>query len=66
MMSYMVSAAWSHLVSSPCYTIHGQYCGAIMSGHITIVAMFRSGQLGLCCTVEPTVETCLQALQAPR
>jgi hypothetical protein len=52
-MSSTVSAAWSHPVSSPCYTEHGQRCGAILSGHITTVAMSRSGQLGLCCTVEP-------------
>jgi hypothetical protein len=53
MMSYMASAAWSHHVSSPCYTEHGQRCGVVLSGHITTVAMSRSGQLGLCCTVEP-------------
>jgi hypothetical protein len=52
MMSYTTSAAWSHPVSSPCYTEYGQRCGAIMLGHITTVAMSRSGQLGLRCTVE--------------
>jgi hypothetical protein len=52
MISCPASAAWSHLVSSPCYTEHGQHCGVILSGHITTVAMSRSGQLGLCCTVE--------------
>jgi hypothetical protein len=51
-MSYMMSAAWSHHVSLPCYTKHGQRCDAILSGHITTVAMSRSGQLDLCCTVE--------------
>jgi hypothetical protein len=53
MMSYTTSAAWSHHVSSPCYTEHGQRCGAILSGRITTIVMFRSGQLGLRCTVEP-------------
>jgi hypothetical protein len=53
MMSCMTSAAWSRHVSSPCYTEYGQCCGAVLSGHITTVAMSRSDQLGLCCTVEP-------------
>jgi hypothetical protein len=53
MMSCMMSAVWSCPVSSPCYTEHGQRCGAVLSGRITTVAMSRSGQLGLCCTVEP-------------
>jgi hypothetical protein len=53
MMSYMASAAWSHPVSSPCYTEHGQRYGAVLSSRITTVAMSRSGQLGLRCTVEP-------------
>jgi hypothetical protein len=53
MMSCTASAAWSRLVSSPCYTEHGQRCGAVLSGRITTVAMSRSGQLGLRCTVEP-------------
>jgi hypothetical protein len=52
-MSCTASAAWSHPVSSPCYTEHDQRCGAVMSGHIITVAMSRSGQLGLRCTVEP-------------
>jgi hypothetical protein len=53
MMSCTMSAAWSHCVSSPCYTRHGQRCGAILSDHITTVAISRSGQLDLRCTVEP-------------
>jgi hypothetical protein len=53
MMSCMTSTAWSCSVSSPCCTKHGQRRGAFLSGRITIVAMFRSGQLGRCCTVEP-------------
>jgi hypothetical protein len=53
MMSSTASAAWSRHVSSPCYTEHGQRCGTVLSGHITTVAMPRSGQLGLRCTVEP-------------
>jgi hypothetical protein len=52
MMSCTTSAAWSRLVSSPCYNEHGQRCGAILSGRITTIAMFKSGQLELCCTVE--------------
>jgi hypothetical protein len=53
MMSYTASAAWSRPVSSPCYNEHGPRCAAVMSGCITTVAMSRSGQLGLRCTVEP-------------
>jgi hypothetical protein len=53
MMSYTTSAACSRPVSSPCYTEYGQRCGAILSGRITTVAMSRSGQLGLHCTVVP-------------
>jgi hypothetical protein len=52
MMSYTTSAAWSRHVSSPCYTEHSQRCGAVLSDSITTVAMYRSGQLELCCTVE--------------
>jgi hypothetical protein len=52
-MSYTTSAAWSRHVSSPCYTEHGQCCGAVLSNHITTVTMSRSDQLGLCCTIEP-------------
>jgi hypothetical protein len=66
MMSYTASAAWSHHVSSPCYTEHGQRCGAILSGRITTVAMSRSGQLGLCCTIEPNCNGMSARLQAPR
>jgi hypothetical protein len=43
---------WSRPVSSPCYTEYDQHCGAVLSGRITTVAMSRSGQLGLRCTVE--------------
>jgi hypothetical protein len=53
MMSCTASAAWSQSVSSPCYTEPGSFCGAILSGRITTVAISRSGQLGLRCTVEP-------------
>jgi hypothetical protein len=53
MMSYTESVAWSRPVSSPSYTEHGQRYGAVLSGRITTVAMSRSGQLGLHCTVEP-------------
>jgi hypothetical protein len=53
MMSCSASAAWSRHISSSCYTEHGQRCDAVLSGRITTVAMSRSGQLGLRCTVEP-------------
>jgi hypothetical protein len=53
MMSHTASTAWSRPVSSPCYTEHGQCCGTILSGRITTVVMFKSGQVGMCCTVEP-------------
>jgi hypothetical protein len=53
MMSCSVSAAWSRYVSLPCYTEHGQCCGAVLSGRIPTVAMFRSDRLGIRCTVEP-------------
>jgi hypothetical protein len=53
MMSCTTLVAWSHPVSSPYYTEHGQRCGAILSSRITTVAMSRSGQLNLRCTVEP-------------
>jgi hypothetical protein len=52
MMSCTMSTAWSRPVSSPCYTEHGQCCGAVLAGRITTVAMSRSGQLGLRCTIE--------------
>jgi hypothetical protein len=54
MMSYTTSAAWSRPASSPCYTEHGQCCGAVLSDRIATVAMSRSGQLGLRCTIEPS------------
>jgi hypothetical protein len=53
MISYTTSAAWSHPVSSPCCTEYGQRRGAVLSGHITTVAMSRSDQLGRRCTIEP-------------
>jgi hypothetical protein len=53
MMSCTASAAWSRHVSSPCYTEHGQRCGAVLTGRITTIAMSRSDQLDLRCTVEP-------------
>jgi hypothetical protein len=51
-MSCTASAALSRHVSSPCYTEHGQRCSAVLSGRITTVAMYRSGQLVRRCTVE--------------
>jgi hypothetical protein len=52
MMSCTTSAAWSRPVLSLCCTEHGLYHGAVLSGRITSVAMFRNGQLGQHCTVE--------------
>jgi hypothetical protein len=52
MISCPMSTALSRHVSSPYYTEHGQCCGAVLSDRITTVAISRSGQLGLCCTVE--------------
>jgi hypothetical protein len=53
MMSCTASTTWSCHVFSPCYTEHDQCCGAVLSGRITTVAISRSGQLGLRCTIEP-------------
>jgi hypothetical protein len=69
MMSCTASAAWSHPVSSPCYTEHDQRCCIILSGRITTIAMSRSGQLGLRCTVEPNCSglyLCLTGTSATR
>jgi hypothetical protein len=52
MMSCTASAAWSRPVFSPCYTEHDHRCDAVLSGRIIAVAMSRSDQLGLRCTVE--------------
>jgi hypothetical protein len=51
MMSCTASAAWSRPVLSFCYTEHGPSRGVVLSGHITAVAMSRSGQLDRRCTV---------------
>jgi hypothetical protein len=53
MMSCPASAAWSHLVLSLYCTEPSPSRGAALLGCITTVAMSRSGQLGLYCTVEP-------------
>jgi hypothetical protein len=53
MMSYPASAVWSHVVLSLCCTDPDPFCGAVMLSRITTVTMPRSGQLGLCCTIEP-------------
>jgi hypothetical protein len=62
-MSCTASTAWSRPVLSLCCTEPGPSRGAVMSGRITTVAMSRSGQLGLRCTVEPNY-TGLYALLA--
>jgi hypothetical protein len=46
MMSYTVSVAWSRPVLSLCCIEYGLSHNAVLSGHITTVAMSRSGQLG--------------------
>jgi hypothetical protein len=53
MMTCPASAAWSHLVLLLCCTEPGSSHGIVLSGRITTVAMSRSGQLGLRCTIEP-------------
>jgi hypothetical protein len=59
MMSYTTSAARSHLRRQQCGVIlsyrsaalnMAQRRGVVLPGHITTVAMFRSGQLSRCCT----------------
>jgi hypothetical protein len=52
MTSYTASSAWSRPISSPCCSEHGQRRGALLSGRITTVAIFRSSQLGRYCTIE--------------
>jgi hypothetical protein len=69
MMSYTTLAASSRPIFSHCYTEHSQRCGAVLSGCITTVAIFRSGQLGLCCTVEPNcsgLSACLAVTSVTR
>jgi hypothetical protein len=46
MISCTTSAAWSRPVLSLYCTEHGPSRGAVLLGHISIVAMSRSGQLG--------------------
>jgi hypothetical protein len=50
MMSCPVSVAWSHPILSLCCTEHGSSHDVILSGHIIVVAMSMSGQLGRRCT----------------
>jgi hypothetical protein len=65
MMSCTASAVWSRHVLSLCCTEHVPSRGAVLSGDITTVVMFRSGQLGRCCTIEPHCSG-LHVLQALR
>jgi hypothetical protein len=53
MASCITSGVWSRLVLSFCCTEPVSSHGAVLSGRITTVAMSKSGQLGLRCTVEP-------------
>jgi hypothetical protein len=69
MMPCTMSATWSHHVSSPCYTEHGQRRGAVLTGHITIVVMSTSGQMDMHCTVEPNcsgMSVCLACASVTR
>jgi hypothetical protein len=66
MISYTTSTAWSRLVLSLCCTEPGLSRGAILSSRIPTIAMSRSGQLGLHCTIEPTVAARPHVLQTPR
>jgi hypothetical protein len=52
MMSCTTLAAWNRPVLSLCCTEHGSSRSAILSGHITTVAMSRSDQVGQRCTIE--------------
>jgi hypothetical protein len=52
MMSYTTSPAWNHPIFLFCCTEHDPSRDVVLSGHITTVAMSRSGQLGRCCTIE--------------
>jgi hypothetical protein len=51
MMPCPVSAAWSRPILSLCCTEYDLSRDAVLSGHITAVAISMSGQLGRCCTV---------------
>jgi hypothetical protein len=48
---YGVSSVESSILSL-CCTEHGPYRSAVLSGHITFVAISRSGQIGRRCTIE--------------
>jgi hypothetical protein len=48
MISCMASAAWSHHVSSPCYTEHGQRYGVILSARLTGASVTRDHTLDTC------------------
>jgi hypothetical protein len=52
MMSCPVSTVWNRSVLSLYCTEHGPSHDVVLSGHITTVAMSKSGQLGRCCTVQ--------------
>jgi hypothetical protein len=51
MMSCPVSVALSRPVLSLCCTEHGPSRDAVLSGHITAIAMSKSGQLSRRCTI---------------
>jgi hypothetical protein len=53
MMSCTMLVAWSRTILSFCCTEHGPYCGAVMSGRTTSIAMSMSDQLSRRCTAEP-------------
>jgi hypothetical protein len=53
MMSSTASRAWNHLVLLLCCTEPAPSRGVVLPGRVTTVAMSRSDQLGMRCTVEP-------------
>jgi hypothetical protein len=51
MISYTTPAAWSRPILSLCCTEHDPSRSAVLSDHITTVAMSRSDQLDRCYAV---------------
>jgi hypothetical protein len=64
-MSCTTSAMWSRPVLSLCCTERGTTRGAVLSGHITTVDMYMSGQLDRHCTIKSHCSG-LHVLQALR
>jgi hypothetical protein len=66
MISCITLAARSCPVSSFCYTEYGQRCDDVLSDHITTVAMSKSDQLGMRCTVEQNCSDMSASIAAHR